>query len=206
MKRSLIAFASIALAASAAFVVPGQALAQRSTTRGLNVGAHLSGASLKVEDGDPRDDGAGGGIHIGYGINRTVELFLQLDGAGFMLDAGTIQGEWTMAHADLGARFHFASTLRRWVPYLQVALTGRGVTVKDAEIENQPRNDVAFGGGGFSGGGGLLFYLTETLALDAELMLTAGQFTEIKVDNVTISGLEIDATSSRFSLGLSWWP
>ena len=54
-----------------------------------------------------------------------------------------------MAHADLGARFHFASTLRRWVPYLQAAVSGRGVTV---------------------------------------------------------SGLEIDANSSRLSLGLSWWP
>jgi hypothetical protein len=204
MKRSTSG--SFLLAALAAFVVAAPAHGQRSTTRGLNVGVHLSGASLKVEDGDARDDGAGGGIHVGYGINRTIMILLQLDGHGFMLDDGSIEGEWTLAHADLGARFHFASTLRRWVPYLEASLTGMGVTVKDPVVEGQEESDVTFGGGGFSGGGGILFYLKETFALEAQLKLSGGQFTEIKVDNVTVSGLEIDAGTSRFSLGLSWWP
>lgn len=197
------AFLTAALAALA-FAAPAHA--QRSTTRGLNLGVHLTGAALKVEDGDTRDDGAGGGIHVGYGINRSVTLFLQLDGAGFMVEGGSIEGEWTMAHVDLGARYHFASTLRRWVPYLQASLTGRGVGVNDAVVEDQPERDVSFAGGGISGGGGLLVYLRETLALDLQLMLSGGQFTEIRVDNVTVSGLEIDANSSRVSLGLSWWP
>jgi hypothetical protein len=204
MKRSVSTL--VLLAALAAFFVAAPVHAQRSTTRGLNVGAHLGGASLKVEDGETRDDGAGGGIHVGYGFNRIVTLMLQIDGAGFMLDEGTIQGEWTMAHIDLGARFNFASTLRRWVPYLQASVTGRGVTVKDPIVNGREESDVTFGGGGFSGGGGLLVYLKETLALEAQLMITGGEFTEIKVNNVTVSGLEIDAASSRFNLGLSWWP
>jgi hypothetical protein len=204
MKRSVLA--SVFLAATAAFVVAGPLHGQRSTTRGFNLGLHLGGASLKIEDGDSRDDGAGAGIHLGYGINRTITLLLQLDGHGFMLDDGTIQGEWTLGQADLGARFHFASTLRRWVPYLEASLTGMGVTVKDPVVEGQSESDITFGGGGFSGGGGILFYLKENLALEGQVKVSGGEFTEIEVDNVTVSGLEIDAGTSRVSLGLSWWP
>jgi hypothetical protein len=204
MKRSVLTF--LASAALATLLGAEPACAQQSTTRGFNLGAHLGGSSLKVEDGDTRDDGAGGGIHVGYGFNRVIMLFLQIDGAGFMLDEGTIQGEWTMAHVDLGARFHFASSLRRWVPYLQGSLTGRGVAVQDPVVENDEVEEVGFAGGGFSGGGGLLFYLKETLALEAQLMVTGGEFNEFKINNVTVSGLEIDATSSRFNLGVSWWP
>jgi hypothetical protein len=204
MKRSTSG--SLLLAALAALAVAGPVHAQVSTTRGLNLGLRVSGASLKVEDGDARDDGAGGGIHIGYGINRTIMLLLQLDGHGFMLEDGTIEGEWTLAHADLGARFHFASTLRRWVPYLEASLSGLGVTVKDPVVEGQEESDVTFGGGGFTGGGGILFYLKETVALEAHLKISGGTFTEIEIDNVTVSGLEIDAGTSRFSLGVSWWP
>ena len=43
-------------------------------------------------------------------------------------------------------------------------------------------------------------------ALDLQLMVTNGRFTDLKVENVTVSGLEIDASSSRLSLGVSWWP
>ena len=204
MKRSTLGAAF--LAALAAFVSVVPAHAQRSTTRGFNVGIYAGGAALKVEDGDERDDGAGGGLHLGYGFNRNFMVVLQLDGHGFMLEDGTIEGEWTMAHVDLGLRYNFASTLRRWVPYVQASLTGRGVTVEDPIVEGRSESDVVFGGGGFSLGGGLLVYLKETLALELQLMGTGGEFTEIRVNNVTVSGLEIEATSSRVSLGLSWWP
>lgn len=205
IERSVLG--SVFVAAAAAFVAVGPVHAQRSTTRGFNVGAHVTGAGLEVEDGDERDDGAGGGFHVGYGVNRTVTLLLQVDGAGFMLREGAIEGEWTMAHVDLGARFNFASPRRRWIPYLQAALTGRGVSVKDPIVNGERQDsDVTFSGGGFSGGAGLLFYLEETLALEVQGMATGGEFSEVEVNDVTVSGLEIDATSSRFTLGVSWWP
>jgi len=203
MRRSTLA---ALLSGLALLLQADPALAQRSTTRGLDLGLHLTGSSLTVEDDDGRDDGAGVGIHVGYGINRTVMVFLQIDGAGFMVEDGTIEGDWTMAHLDLGARFHFANTLRRWVPYLQAALSGRSVGVSDATVGDDTDAEVSFSGGGLSGGGGLLVYFNETFAADVQLMLTGGQFTEIQVNNVTVSGFEIDATSSRLSLGISWWP
>ena len=182
------------------------AAAQQSTTRGLSLGLHISGASLVVEE-EERNEGGGLGLRVGYGINRTVSLFLQVDGAQIEVpSSNALEGEWSMGHVDLGARFHFASTLRRWVPYLQVALAGRVVRVDDAVLNQQAVDDVSFNGGGLSGGGGLSVYLTETLALDLQLMWTGGEFTEIEVGNQSLSGLDIDAQSTRLDLGVVWWP
>jgi hypothetical protein len=202
---------SIPWAAVAAFVASAPVLAQESTTRGLHVGFHLTGATLDFEDGSDRADGAGVGITVGYGVNRTVMPFLQLEGTGFAVEGGRVEddavrGDWTMGHLDLGARFHFASTLRMWVPYLQAALSGRAVSVADAEFRDDTDVDVSFNGGGFSFGGGLMVYPWETVAFDLQLMFTGGEFTEIEVENVTVSGLDIEADSGRFSLGAVWWP
>jgi hypothetical protein len=179
--------------------------AQESTTRGFMLGAHLSGASLTPEDGD-RSTAGGGGIYFGYGFNRTVQLFLQIDGAEFDVENAEVEGKWTMGHGDLGVRFHFANSLRSWVPYLQAALSARGVSVDNAVVAGNPETDVGFYGGAFSIGGGIMFYFNETFAADLQLIGTGGRFTEVKIDNVTVSGLEIDATSARFNIGIAWWP
>jgi len=187
-------------------VMGGSALeAQESTTRGFNVGLHLSGASLSVEDSDRYSNG-GAGLFIGYGFNRTFQLFLQLDGAQFEVDDAEVTGDWGMGHGDLGVRFHFANSLRSWVPYLQTSLTGWAVGVDDAQVQGQPESDVGFLGGAVTLGGGIMFYFNQKLAADLQLVWSWGQFDQIKVDDVTVSGLEIDASSTRFNLGISWWP
>ena len=180
--------------------------AQESTTRGFNLGIHASAASLVVED-DERSNAGGAGIWIGYGFNRTVQLFLQADGAQFDVRDATVEGDWTMAHADLGVRFHFANSLRSWVPYLEAALSGRVVTVQNGVLNNVAQaEDVSLLGGGLTLGGGIVFYFNESLGLDLQLLWTGGTFTELEVGNVTRSNLDIEAQSSRFNIGLSWWP
>ena len=184
---------------------PARIAAQESTTRGFMLGAHLSGASLTPEDGD-RSNAGGGGIYFGYGFNRTIQLFLQIDGAEFDVEDAEVQGTWTMGHGDLGVRFHFANSLRSWVPYLQAALSARGVAVDDAVIAGSPERDVGFYGGALSIGGGIMFYFNETLAADLQLIGSGGRFERIKIDNVTIDGLDFDATSARVNIGIAWWP
>ncbi|HET9948447.1 MAG TPA: outer membrane beta-barrel protein [Longimicrobiales bacterium] len=203
MRRTITA---AALVLPAVLLLTGTAQAQESTTRGFNLGFHLSGASISPEDGDS-SEGGGAGLTLGYGINRTVQLFLQLDGTAFDVDDAAIQGDWEMGHADLGVRFHFANSLRWWVPYLQAALSGRAVGVDDAVVQGQTeRHDVSFAGGAFSLSGGILLYFNETLAADLQLIWSNGEFTEIEVENVTISDLEIDAETTRLNVGISWWP
>jgi len=182
------------------------ATAQESTTRGFNVGLHLSGQSLTVED-DERRGAGGAGLIVGYGVNRTIEIFLQLDGASFDVENAAVEGDWTMGHGDIGVRFHFANSLRSWVPYLQAAVGGRLVSVEDGVINQTTQADeITFSGGTFSLGGGVMFYFNETLAADLQLIGSAGSFTEVRADNVTVGNLDIEATSGRFNIGVSWWP
>lgn len=200
-----IAAVGLSLAVTASVVIPLPARAQESTTRGFALGAHLSAASLEVGDQD-RSNAGGGGVFVGYGLNRTITVFLQLDGAQFDVQNTDVEGTWTMGHGDLGVRFHFANSLRSWVPYLQVALSGRAVSVADAVVNQQAETDVSFTGGALSLGGGLLVYLKQTFALDLQLAWSGGEFTDVTVGNVTVGGLNIDAQSSRFNVGVAWWP
>ncbi|MGD2123060.1 MAG: outer membrane beta-barrel protein [Gemmatimonadota bacterium] len=179
---------------------------QESTTRGLNLGFHLQAASLSVQDGES-DGGAGAGFRIGYGINRIVTLYFELDGISVDSEGSDdFQGTWSLAHTDLGARFHFASTLRSWVPYLEVAVGGRAATVSNARSEGTEVGDINFLGGSFSFGGGIYYYFTETFGLDVSLKLTGGEFDEVDLGPILLDDLDIDASSTRFKVGIVWWP
>ncbi len=180
--------------------------AQNSTTRGLNLGVHVQAASLSVEDADAQE-GGGLGIRIGYGLNRIITLYVELDGASVEVEnAENLRGNWALGHADFGARFHFANSLRRWVPYLEAAIGARGVSVSDPFVGNEEIDDVTFSGGAFSVGGGLDVYFTQTLALDLGLKFSTGEFNQIDVGAVSIRNLDIDANSTRFKVGIVWWP
>ena len=179
---------------------------QKSTTRGLNLGAHLQAAALSVQEEDG-DGGGGGGIRVGYGLNRIVTLYIEADGVSVTSESSDeFQGTWALAHADLGVRFHFANTLRSWVPYLEVALGARAASVKDVESNGQTVGDITFNGGSFSFGGGIYAYFTQTFALDVGLKFSDGTFNEVDLGAVSLNNLDIDATSTRFKVGIVWWP
>jgi len=182
--------------------------AQESTTRGLHLGAHLQAVSLQPQDADPVGEG-GIGVRVGYGINRIITLYLEADGVE--MEAGnpeTVSGTWSLAHLDFGARFHFANSLRRWVPFLEVAIGSRRVSVEDAQFLNQDVGTAKISGGSFSVGCGVYAYFTETVALDVGLKAASGGFTEFEVGSISLSGLDfdLDAQSTRFKVGIVWWP
>lgn len=181
--------------------------AQESTTRGFVLGAHLGGASLAVEGSD-RSNGGGGGLFVGYGLNRSFTLFLQLDGSSVdVRNQPDVEGSWSIGHADLGVRYHFANSLRSWVPYLQAAFTGRAVQVKDLPPGSVFQDsEIEFSGGAFTLGGGIMLYPSQTFAFDLGLLFSGGEFSDITVGQTTQGGLDIDASSSRFNLGIVWWP
>lgn len=199
--------APVSLVGAVCLLVPAMASAQLSTSRGLSFGAHLLGTSISVEDGDAQS-GGGLGVRAGYGVNRIVTVFLQIDGSQIDIeDSGAdVAGNWQLAHADIGARFHFASTLRRWVPYLDASFGARTVSVSDAVIEGENQGKVSFTGPAFTAGGGISIFFKPTLAFDASLKWSTGSFDEVKVGSVSLRDLDIDATTARFGLGLMWWP
>lgn len=203
MRRAFALTASFVLLAS---IGARPVHAQSSTTRGFNVGIHFTGSTLKIEDGDSNNAG-GGGLWFGYGFNRTVQLFLQFDGTQFDVNNAAVEGDWTMGHADLGVRFHFANSLRSWVPYLQVATTARVVSVQNGYINDVAQaDDVSLVGAGITLGGGILFYFNQSFAADLQLAWTGGKFTRIEAGSVSYNDLNLDAQSARFDVGVSWWP
>jgi hypothetical protein len=194
--------ATLAIVASLAATT---AAAQNSTTRGFSVGAHLQAASLTVEDGDAAG-GGGFGVRAGYGFNRNFTGYLEADGIAFDVENPELQGEWTMAHVDLGVRYNFANSLRRWVPFLDAAIGARAVSVEDATSDGADVGTVTFSGGALSLGGGISFFASQTFAIETLVKFTGGSFEEVEVGNVSVRNLEIDASSFRFKLGVSWWP
>lgn len=197
--------AALVLLAAAALAHPLGA--QLSTTRGFNLGGHITAGSLRPEGGN-RSNAGGAGIHAGYGFNRSFQLFLQLDGARFEVDETEVDGDWRMVHADLGLRYHFANSLRRWVPYLQGGISLRGASVDDAEVGQVSQTGlVGLVGGALLLGGGLLVYVGETFALEAQLAFAGGDYTEAEIGDVTYRLSEpYTARTTRFNLGVSWWP
>ncbi len=180
--------------------------AQQSTTRGFHVGAQLQGAAIEFQNGR-RDAGGGLGAKAGYGFNRIVTVFVEIDAAAVNVEnSPDLTGDWVLAHLDLGARFHFANALRRWVPYLEAAVGSRLVGVENGTSGGQTVRNTNFTGGAFTVGGGLNVYLSQTVALDFGLKISSGEFTKVDVGVVSVGGLDIDATSTRGGLGVVWWP
>ena len=200
-------FPTLALALLALLpATPGALDAQESTTRGFVLGLHGSGAGLEIDGGD-RAEAGGGGVYVGYGLNRRFTLFLQLDGARFdEQSTGEVEGDWTLAHAEVGVRFNFANSLRSWIPFVQASLGRRAVNVRDPIVDGTPEEEVDFSGAALTLGGGISYYLSPAWSLEAALLITGGEFSTLRVNNVSVSGFDEDATSSRLNLGVRWWP
>jgi hypothetical protein len=202
--RFIWVFRAVLLAVLASMAAT-PAAAQRSTTRGFNIGAHLQGASLTVEDDDP-SNGSGAGLRIGYGFNRRFTGYVELDGVAFEVENPELEGEWTMGHVDLGLRYNFANSLRRWIPFIEGSVGARAVSVEDAMRDGEEVGTTTFSGGSLSLGGGISFFTSEKFAIETLMKFTGGTFEQIDVGDVSVRNLDIEASSFRFKLGVSWWP
>ena len=209
MRSNWLVLRAVVLAATAASIAASSAVAQKSTTRGFTIGAHLQGASLTVneEDSDNEADSGGGlGARIGYGVNRRFTPYFEIDAIVFDVANPDFGGYWSMAHIDLGLRFNFANSLRRWIPFLEGALGVRAVQVDDARVDGSSVGELNFTGGAASIGGGISFFATEKLAIESLMKFTGGTFEQVEVGNISVNNLDIDASSFRFKIGLAWWP
>ncbi len=55
--------------------------------------------------------------------------------------------------------------------------------------------------------GDLKYFLSRLVALDVGVDLTFGKFSDVRVGGITAQNvLDLDATSGRFTVGISWFP
>lgn len=186
--------------------------ARAQGTRGFFLNGHLLWASLSGENRDTgedfSDDGPGLGFRAGYGFSERIGGYVALEGASIFPDenAGTLEDErFGLGMVELGARFNFPAG-RKIVPYAEAALAAHEVRFDFVGTTT----DLRVRGGGLTLGGGLQYFLSRTLALDAGLDLTFGRFTEAEFDgpdaDVSFDLEDTDATIARLNLGLSLWP
>lgn len=212
--RGRIAGAVLAVAvAGLQALAPSVATAQdRSNTNKLFVGLALGSASIELEGEDDdgfrtdREQGFGASVRLGYGFTSLFALYLE--GSAAEIDA---EGEtFALVHGDIGARFHFGGPTRAFIPFLDVGFTGRAIAVDDLEVDDGQGGfttvDAEISGSGLSFGGGFLWFFNPKWALDVGLKLTTGEFDTVKFDNISISGFELDATSARLMVGITWFP
>lgn len=202
-----VAIGSVMMLVSASATASGQqAETPRSNTEKLMLSLGLGGASLYSEDlQDETHSGGGFSAQLGWGFNRLFTLLTAANGA--VMDQG--DDEFVLVHFDLLGRFSFAGPRRAWVPYVEGGLTAR-VAGQDNSVvigDGGPQNvDLEISGGGFTIGGGVDYHFIPALALGANIRWTSGEFSTVKFNNVSIDGFELDATSTRFNIGLTWRP
>ena len=177
----------------------------RNTGVILGVAANVS--SINSEDlTDGTDTGGGLDLRAGYAFTRNLALVLGLTGAAVDGEGDT----YGLGHFDLGFRYSFANPQRALVPYLEVAGTLRVLSQEDSEpppgSDVTTTEDLVISGAGFTFGGGLQYFIAPAWALGADLRFTNGEFSDVEYGDVTVDGFEFDATTTRLSLGISWFP
>lgn len=195
----------VAVIAGGAFALPATAqrsdAPERSNTERLFLQVTLDGQALEY-DRDAFADAEGGGLSLraGWGVSRLVTLYIGVSGARVDSESGgVLNDEYDWGSGEIGARFNFRSG-RAFVPYADVAL--QGVTARDDDL------DLEFSGGGLVLGGGVSYFLSRSVALDAGLRFGGGEFNEVKLGRLSseIDDDNFNYGAGRFSLGLTFYP
>ena len=199
---ALPAVASVASAQQPAAPLP------RANTEKLMLSLSLGGASISSDEfEDERESGGGFSLEAGWGFTRSFTLLV--DASGSVL--GDDDDEFVLIHFDLLGRWNFASPQRAWVPFIEGGISARVAGQDDIEVVDEEGGasqevDLEISGGGFTFGGGIQYHVAPAWALGAGLKWTVGEFSTVKVNNVSVDGFELDATSTRLNFGVTWRP
>ena len=167
--------------------------------KGFHIDVALNGSAIMIDDEDlgESDDENGGGLSLGLGYNFTPKWGAILSFTGAAISSQ--DGDYTLGHADLAARYSFAAPTRSFVPYLEAGLSGIAAVASDEDVE--------LSGGGVTGAAGFNYFFNRRVALDLNFKFTWGELDTIKFGNTTISdGDGIGVRTSRFNVGVAIFP
>lgn len=185
----------------AAGVVQGAGAAQaQSNISGFSLGVALHGAAIDAEDADEIESGGGLALRLGYGVTDAITLFIEGAGANINPDGAD---DYPLVHVDLGGRFSFLGSASRLRPFVGASVTGRAASF-DLGTET-----LDLRGRAFTVGGGLEYFVSSVLGLEVGLNYSFGSFDEGRLSDGDWEDLEeeeVDATTTRFNLGIVWRP
>ena len=178
----------------------------RTNTSGLMLGLSFDGSRIRSDDlNSTAESGPGAAALIGWGVTKNFALIIDASGARI----SSLAGDYDLGHVDIGGRWHFVNR-SAFVPFVDVGYAARAATKQGAIMSDGQGNtytgDLSILGGGVSLGGGLEYFVTPGIALGGAFKWTTGQFTQVRFDNVTVDGLQVDATSARLNMGFTWYP
>ena len=179
----------------------------RTNTSGLILGLSLNGSALRSDElNADTESGAGLAAQLGWGFTKNFAFVVE----GSAARIESIGGNFNLAHLDVAGRWHFVSKSHGFVPFVEVGYAGRALAKNDVLMADEDgttyTGDLAVLGGGVSFGGGLEYFLSRKWALGGAFKWTAGEFNQVRIDDITIDGFGIDATSARFNMGFTWYP
>ncbi len=206
MKHVTLLIVSTVLAVVVTAVsVQAQPAPQKSNSSGFFLGLGLEGTAIATNvSGSPSttESGPGFGLVLGYGFTPQWSLYGQLSAASIHNASGV--GTYGLGHFDLGARVHFRTGPNTVVPFLQFGLSGRGFS--ENVVTSGVTHTVSANGAGVAFGGGLNAHFTPSVAFSVALAYSVGNFSSYQVDNVSVAGQTLSATSARVHFGIIWFP
>ncbi|MEZ4900906.1 MAG: outer membrane beta-barrel protein [Spirosomataceae bacterium] len=177
----------------------------RSNTEGINisvgggVGNWSSSYFQNLDEAEPL--GVGAGVRIGYGFNQRFELFARYDYHHFIL-----KNEWDtyqITNVGAGLRVNFGGTLQRTRPYLEVGYSSVGLLI-DPVLFNGNLFEYRLKGPALALGGGVNYFATPRLAIQAAANGTFGKFNSFQISGTGIEDRP-DVRTLKFSLGISFY-
>ena len=169
-----------------------------SNTEGLFLHAALDAQGVDLDDDAEGAEAEGGGraLRVGYGFSPLFTLYGGVSGA--RVD-GARTGEYDWTAGEIGARFTF-NRGRAFRPYLDVALRGIEASADDVDFEIR--------GGAIAVGGGIAYFVSPTVAIDAALRVGGGEADEVQLGSLSldVSESDLEFGEARFSVGLTAYP
>lgn len=191
-------------------------LAQQSNTEGLflNIGGVATGQSSDLSyDFITRnnlvfDEDQGGGLNLkaGYGFSPLFTLYLGYSLSGMERNGADVNPlsdedeKYALSFFELGGRFTFRDESKKFRPHADVTIGSVAAVVDD-----DPETSAT--GGAISLGGGAQYFLSNVFALDASLMLSPGNYSDVKFFNEDAQVNDDKGFfATRLSLGLTVYP
>lgn len=201
MRRINLAVAALAIAAVAPVA------SAQSTNSKITFDVHAGMVSSQLGDGEDElaktKSGMNIGLTAGYDFSPALRFTLGYDRGTVGIDeeGASSDDNFGISSIDLGARYSFVSSARRWTPFL-----GAAVSRRMAASDVEGLGDLEANGIGFNFGGGVDYAFSPKMSLSGSAAYTMGKLGNWTVDGDDVDAPDLDANGYKVNVGLTFRP